>query len=82
MGWKEEFGVMEYITCYNTAILSVTDFTDAFHICKGKDFSLPMIRGFSFSTASSSGRFNLHIEYTGNWVIHTAVLGVELSSGD
>lgn len=41
-----------------------------------------MARGFSFSAASSSGRFNLDIEYTGSWVIYMAVLGVEPSSGD
>jgi len=41
-----------------------------------------MARGFSFSTAISSGRFNLGIKYTGSWVIYTAVLGAEPSSGD
>ena len=41
-----------------------------------------MARGFSFSTVSSSGRFNRDIEYTGSWVIYTAVLGVEPLSGE
>lgn len=69
------------ITCYNTAILSVKNFTDAFHNCKGKDFLLFTARGFSFSTASRSSCFNLDIEHTVSWVIYTAVLVVETSSG-
>jgi hypothetical protein len=49
---------------------------------KVKASCCPWQEGFSFSTASSSGCFNLDIQYTGSWVIYTAVFGVDASSGD